>query len=85
MFNCFWNPIVRDSKVVDTDALLAAIRSELVSTSAVSPEDVEPVDLADYPGLEGIKEDLERNVLFPLEKPWPCFRASFHFELRASL
>lgn len=55
--------------VVDTGALLAAIRSELVSTSAVSPEDVEPVDLADYPGLEGIKEDLERNVLFPLENP----------------
>mmetsp|Transcript_82620 Transcript_82620/g.145747 ORF Transcript_82620/g.145747 Transcript_82620/m.145747 type:complete len:523 (-) Transcript_82620:70-1638(-) len=54
---------------LDTDALLSAIRNELVSTSAVSPEDVEAVDLADYPGLEGIKEELERNVLFPLENP----------------
>eukprot|EP00933_Yihiella_yeosuensis_P080965 TRINITY_DN94492_c0_g1_i1.p1 TRINITY_DN94492_c0_g1~~TRINITY_DN94492_c0_g1_i1.p1 ORF type:complete len:540 (-),score=153.63 TRINITY_DN94492_c0_g1_i1:225-1844(-) len=51
------------------DAFLAAIREELIATSAVAPEEVEPVDLLNYPGLEGIKEELERNVLFPLEHP----------------
>jgi len=54
---------------VGTDALMAAVRSDLVSTSAVAPEDVEAVDLSSYPGLEGIKEDLEKQVLFPLEHP----------------
>ncbi|CAJ1378202.1 unnamed protein product [Effrenium voratum] len=54
---------------LSTSSLLASIRDELVSVSAVAPEEVEPVDLADFPGLEGIKEELERNVLFPLEKP----------------
>ena len=54
---------------ISTEALVASIRDELVSVSAVAPEEVEPVDLADFPGLEGIKEELERNVLFPLENP----------------
>eukprot|EP00931_Biecheleriopsis_adriatica_P087833 TRINITY_DN62249_c0_g1_i1.p1 TRINITY_DN62249_c0_g1~~TRINITY_DN62249_c0_g1_i1.p1 ORF type:complete len:528 (-),score=118.76 TRINITY_DN62249_c0_g1_i1:25-1608(-) len=54
---------------VGTEVLLSAIRHELVSTSAVAPEEVEPVNLSDFPGLEGIKEELERNVLFPLENP----------------
>ena len=54
---------------VSTEALVSSIRDELVSVSAVAPEEVEPVDLAEYPGLEGIKEELERNVLFPLENP----------------
>ena len=54
---------------ISTEALVSSIRDELVSVSAVAPEEVEPVDLADFPGLEGIKEELERNVLFPLENP----------------
>ena len=54
---------------VTTETLVSSIRDELVSVSAVAPEEVEPVDLAEYPGLEGIKEELERNVLFPLENP----------------
>ena len=54
---------------LSTEALVSSIRDELVSVSAVAPEEVEPVDLADFPGLEGIKEELERNVLFPLENP----------------
>jgi transitional endoplasmic reticulum ATPase len=49
--------------------LLTAIREDLVATSAVAPEEVEPVDLAAFPGLESIKEELERNVLLPLEQP----------------
>lgn len=52
-----------------TDALMTAVRADLVSTSAVAPEDVEAVDLSSFPGLEGIKEDLEKQVLFPLEQP----------------
>mmetsp|Transcript_43620 Transcript_43620/g.70704 ORF Transcript_43620/g.70704 Transcript_43620/m.70704 type:complete len:540 (+) Transcript_43620:106-1725(+) len=60
---------MKDGSEVSTELLLTAIRSELVATSAVSPEEVEPVDLADYPGLEDVKEQLERNVLFPLENP----------------
>jgi len=40
-----------------------------VSTSAVSPEDVETVELDKYPGLGSIKEELEKFVLFPLENP----------------
>ena len=54
---------------LSTESLVSSIRDELVSVSAVAPEEVEPVDLADFPGLEGIKEELERNVLFPLENP----------------
>lgn len=54
---------------LETEALLSAIRAELVATSAVAPEEVEPVDLAEFPGLEDIKEELEKNVLFPLEQP----------------
>jgi len=54
---------------VDTEALLASVRGDLVSNSAVSPEDVEAVDLATYPGMEGIKDELEKQVLFPLEHP----------------
>lgn len=54
---------------VSTEGLVSSIRDELVSFSAVAPEEVEPVDLADFPGLESIKEELERNVLFPLENP----------------
>merc|ERR1719356_1284605 len=46
-----------------------AVRAELVATSAVAPEDVEAVDLAKFPGLEGIKKELEQQVLFPLEQP----------------
>ena len=53
---------------ISTKALVSSIRDELVSVSAVAPEEVEPVDLAEFPGLENIKEELERNVLFPLEK-----------------
>jgi len=59
----------QSSGSVSTEALVSSIRDELVSVSAVAPEEVEPVDLAEYPGLEGIKEELERNVLFPLENP----------------
>ena len=58
-----------DVTPVTTEGLVSSIRDELVSVSAVAPEEVEPVDLAEYPGLEGIKEELERNVLFPLENP----------------
>jgi len=54
---------------ISTEGLVSSIRDELVSVSAVAPEEVEQVDLADFPGLEGIKEELERNVLFPLENP----------------
>lgn len=54
---------------ISTKALVSSIRDELVSVSAVAPEEVEPVDLAEFPGLENIKEELERNVLFPLENP----------------
>lgn len=53
----------------NVDSLLTAIREDLVATSAVAPEEVEPVDLAVFPGLESIKEELERNVLLPLEQP----------------
>merc|ERR1711972_769189 len=38
-------------------------------TSAVRPDDVEPVSLDEFPGLSGIKEELEKFVLFPLEHP----------------
>merc|ERR1711972_1212729 len=38
-------------------------------TSAVRPDDVEPVSLDEFPGLSGIKEDLEKYVLFPIEQP----------------
>merc|ERR1711971_1105108 len=62
------NPKVENAKV-DTEALLASVRGDLVSNSAVSPEDVEAVDLATYPGMEGIKDELEKQVLFPLEHP----------------
>jgi transitional endoplasmic reticulum ATPase len=55
--------------IPDTEVLLAQIRGELAGTTAVSPEDVEAVDLTNYPGLQGIKEELEKNVLFPLENP----------------
>mmetsp|Transcript_5231 Transcript_5231/g.14174 ORF Transcript_5231/g.14174 Transcript_5231/m.14174 type:complete len:512 (+) Transcript_5231:75-1610(+) len=54
---------------MDTERMLTAVRTELVSTLAVAPEDVEAVDLAKFPGLEGIKEELEKHVLFPLENP----------------
>jgi len=40
-----------------------------MSSSAVSPEDVEEVDLAQYPGLDDIKSQLEKHVLFPVEDP----------------
>jgi SpoVK/Ycf46/Vps4 family AAA+-type ATPase len=65
---CASGKAVEDVKV-DTEALLASVRRDLVSTSAVAPEDVEAVDLATYPGLEGIKEELEKQVLFPMEQP----------------
>lgn len=54
---------------IGTAELLAAIRSELIATSAVAPEEVEEVDLGDFPGMESIKDELERKVLFPLENP----------------
>lgn len=57
-----------DSKV-GVEALLTAVRGDLVTQAAVSPEDVEAVDLSTYPGLESIQEDLEKQVLFPLEQP----------------
>jgi ATP-dependent 26S proteasome regulatory subunit len=47
--------------------LLAAVRAELMSSSAVSPEDVEAVDLASFPGLDEIQDQLEKHVLFPME------------------
>lgn len=68
MLEGIWEAYNVDAQVT-TEALLSSIRDELVSVSAVAPEEVEPVDLAEYPGLEGIKEELERNVLFPLENP----------------
>jgi SpoVK/Ycf46/Vps4 family AAA+-type ATPase len=58
-----------DAAAVDTESLLMAVRSELVATSAVAPEGVEAVDLAKFPGLEGVKKELEQQVLFPLEQP----------------
>lgn len=53
---------------LDTEKIISAVRSELVSASAVAPEDVEPIDLAKFPGLESIKAELEKHVLFPLEQ-----------------
>merc|ERR1711972_203233 len=44
-------------------------QKELEAGTAVAAEDVEEVDLANFPGLEGVKEELEKNVLFPLENP----------------
>lgn len=61
--------LAKGQSKIGTAELLAAIRSELVATSAVAPEDVEAVDLADFPGMETIKDELERKVLFPLENP----------------
>lgn len=58
-----------ESCTPDTDALLASVREALVSGSAVRPDDVENVDLSKFPGLEKIKEELEKFVLFPLENP----------------
>lgn len=54
---------------LSTEKLLTAVRRELVSNAAVAPEDVESVDLAKFPGLEGIKDELEKHVLYPLEHP----------------
>mmetsp|Transcript_85005 Transcript_85005/g.240888 ORF Transcript_85005/g.240888 Transcript_85005/m.240888 type:complete len:559 (-) Transcript_85005:136-1812(-) len=53
----------------DSPALLASVRETIMGGSAVRPEDVEPVDLDRFPGLGGIKEELEKFVLFPLEHP----------------
>jgi SpoVK/Ycf46/Vps4 family AAA+-type ATPase len=36
--------------------------------SAVAAEEVEAVDIATYPGMEHIKNELERQILFPLEQ-----------------
>merc|ERR550532_2634053 len=55
--------------VPDTAALLSSVRETIMSTCAVRPDDVEPVDLDKFPGLGGIKEELEKFVLFPLEQP----------------
>jgi len=57
------------SCVPDTPALLSSVRETIMSSSAVRPDDVEPVDLDKFPGLEKIKEELEKFVLFPLEHP----------------
>jgi len=55
--------------ILSTETLLASVREALVNTSAVRPEDVEAVDLAQFPGLDHIQEDLEKFLLFPLEQP----------------
>jgi DNA polymerase III delta prime subunit len=55
--------------VVGTSEILAAVRADLMTGAAVAPEEVEAVDLATYPGMEQIKNELERQVLFPLEQP----------------
>jgi hypothetical protein len=49
------------------ESVMASICSDLVSTSAVAPEEVESVDLAAFPGLGEIKQKIEQHVLFPLE------------------
>lgn len=49
--------------------LVSFVRKELMSSSAVSPEDVEAVDLAQYPGMDDIRNQLEKHVLFPMEDP----------------
>lgn len=53
----------------DTSALMSSVRETIMSSSAVRPDDVEHVDLDKFPGLGGIKEELEKFVLFPLEHP----------------
>lgn len=40
-----------------------------MATSAVEASTVEHVDLATYPGMEDIRERLEKEVLFPFEHP----------------
>jgi len=47
--------------------LIAAVRADLMSSSAVSAKDVESVDLAQFPGMEEIQRQLEKQVLFPIE------------------
>lgn len=54
---------------VNTASLLSSVRDALVNTSAVRPDDVETVDLEKYPGLDSIRKDLEKFVLFPIEQP----------------
>jgi len=49
--------------------LLAVVREKLMTSSAVSPADVEDVDLSKFPGMDSIQEELEKHVIFPIEDP----------------
>merc|ERR1711971_313746 len=49
--------------------LVSVVRNKLMTSSAVSPSDVEEVDLSKYPGMAGIQEELEKHVIFPLTEP----------------
>jgi len=55
--------------LISTDEILAAVCADLMTGSAVAAEEVEAVDLATYPGMDHIKNELERQILFPLEQP----------------
>merc|ERR1712070_196244 len=52
-----------------SDDLISAARSNLSNEAAVSPEDVERIDLAELPSLRKVVQKLETHVLFPLLHP----------------
>jgi SpoVK/Ycf46/Vps4 family AAA+-type ATPase len=54
---------------ISSDHLIAAARSNLSNEAAVSPEDVERIDLAELPSLRRVVQKLETHVLFPLLHP----------------